>query len=103
LGFADFLRKAEWSWRVVKEDPLTLSDRIRYVIVAAVFNAAEMEGNPDLEPSREVRWNPIEKAEQLLSASGARIQYSQGTERFIGSRKTDHRDSKSRNVLNNFR
>jgi antirestriction protein ArdC len=48
------------------------------VLVAAVFNAEQIDGIPDLEPAREVGWDPLEKAERLLGASRAKIQHSQG-------------------------
>jgi len=48
------------------------------VIAAAVFNAAQIDGIPDLEPSRDVGWDPVEKAERLLDASEAKIQHSPG-------------------------
>src|SRR5436309_3305998 len=38
------------------------------VIAAAVFNAAQIDGIPELEPPRELGWDPVEKAEQLLRA-----------------------------------
>src|SRR5262249_20279025 len=47
------------------------------VMVAAVFNAAQIDGIPDLEPVRELAWDPIAKAEQLLKASQAKIEHSQ--------------------------
>src|ERR1700736_1669758 len=46
------------------------------VIVAAVFNAQQIEGIPSLEAKRDLEWNPIEQAEKLLRASNARIQHS---------------------------
>ena len=48
------------------------------VLVAAVFNAEQIDGIPDLEPARDVGWDPLEKAEMLLGASRAKIQHSQG-------------------------
>jgi putative DNA primase/helicase len=48
------------------------------VLVAAVFNAEQIDGIPDLEPARDVGWDPLEKAERLLGASQAKIQHSQG-------------------------
>ena len=41
------------------------------VIVAAVFNAQQIEGIPPLEAKRDLGWNPIEQAEKLLKASNA--------------------------------
>jgi len=52
------------------------------VLVAAVFNAEQIDGIPDLEPARDVEWDPLEKAERLLGASGAKIQHSQGGRAF---------------------
>src|SRR6516164_10368488 len=52
------------------------------VLVAAVFNAEQIDGIPDLEPARDVGWDPLEKAERLLGASGAKIQHSQGGRAF---------------------
>ena len=52
------------------------------VLVAAVFNAEQIDGIPDLEPVRDVGWDPLEKAERLLGASRAKIQHSQGGRAF---------------------
>src|SRR5262249_40984985 len=52
------------------------------VLVAAVFNAEQIDGIPDLEPARDVGWNPLEQAERLLGASRAKIQHSQGGRAF---------------------
>jgi putative DNA primase/helicase len=46
------------------------------VIVAAVFNAQQIEGIPSLEAKRDLGWNPIEQAEKLLKASNARVHHS---------------------------
>ena len=46
------------------------------VIVAAVFNAQQIEGIPFLEAKRDLGWNPIEQAEKLLKASNARVHHS---------------------------
>jgi putative DNA primase/helicase len=46
------------------------------VIAAAVFNAQQIEGIPELEPMRELQWDPIEQAEKLLRGSNARIEHS---------------------------
>jgi hypothetical protein len=59
------------------------------VIVAAVFNASQIEGIPALEPVRDVGWDPVEKAEQLLAVSQAKIQHSQGSGAFLGTRRCD--------------
>jgi putative DNA primase/helicase len=39
------------------------------VILAAVFNAEQIEGISTLETGRQYNWDPLEKAEKLLSAS----------------------------------
>jgi antirestriction protein ArdC len=46
------------------------------VITAAVFNAEQIDGIPALEPERTYDWNPVEQAEKLLYASGAKIEHS---------------------------
>ena len=46
------------------------------VMVAAVFNAAQIDGIPGLEPRR-LEWDPVDKAEKLLRASQAKIEHSQ--------------------------
>jgi putative DNA primase/helicase len=48
------------------------------VIAACVFNAEQIEAIPELEPSRQLEWDPVEKAEKLLGASRAKIEHSQG-------------------------
>ena len=47
------------------------------VITAAVFNAEQIDGIPALEPERTYDWDPVEQAEKLLQASGAKIEHSQ--------------------------
>jgi antirestriction protein ArdC len=47
------------------------------VITAAVFNAEQIDGIPALEPERTYDWDPVEQAEKLLRASGAKIEHSQ--------------------------
>jgi putative DNA primase/helicase len=46
------------------------------VVAAAVFNAGQIDGIPELEPARSPEWDPLEKAERLLGASRAKIQHS---------------------------
>jgi antirestriction protein ArdC len=47
------------------------------VIAAAVFNAEQIDGIPELEPkTQKQQWDPIEQAEKLLRASNARIEHS---------------------------
>lgn len=53
---------------------------IRY---AHVFNAAQIEGMPPLElTDKAFDWNPSEKAESILSASGATIKHDQSNRAF---------------------
>ena len=47
------------------------------VMVAAVFNAEQIDGVPALEPERTYDWDPVEQAEKLLRASEAKIEHSQ--------------------------
>lgn len=46
------------------------------VFTAVVFNAEQIDGLPPPAPARAVSWNPNEKAEAILAASGADIQHS---------------------------
>ena len=46
------------------------------VITAAVFNAEQIDGIPALEPERAYDWDPVEQAEKLLYASGAKIEHT---------------------------
>src|SRR5215467_11814443 len=69
----------------------------KQVLVAAVFNAEQIDGIPDLEPARDVGWDPLEKAERLLGASRAKIQHSQGGRAFYRpSTDTIHLPSRER-------
>jgi len=58
-----------------------IKDRVRLerpkVITAAVFNAEQIEGIPALESERTYDWDPVEQAEKLLKASGAKIEHAQ--------------------------
>lgn len=54
---------------------------------AHVFNAEQIEGMPPLElTDKAYDWNPEEKAETILSASGAAINHDQGDRAFYRSR-----------------
>jgi putative DNA primase/helicase len=46
------------------------------VIAAALFNAEQIDGIPALEPESTYDWDPVEQAEKLLRASGAKIEHS---------------------------
>jgi putative DNA primase/helicase len=52
---------------------------------AVVFNARQMDGVPELPRKRAYGWNPEEKAEQILAASGARIFHDQANRAFYSS------------------
>jgi putative DNA primase/helicase len=41
-----------------------------------VFNAEQIDGIPALEPERTYDWDPVEQAEKLLKASGAKFEHS---------------------------
>ena len=43
--------------------------------ISYVFNAEQIEGLPPLEKTPEHSWTPVEKAEELLAKSGARIEH----------------------------
>ncbi len=45
--------------------------------MAHVFNAAQIEGMPPLPPGKTHEWTPVERAERILSASGAVIRHDQ--------------------------
>jgi len=53
------------------------------VFRAVVFNASQMDGVPELskEP-RQYEWNPVQRAEQILEASGAKIYHDQNDRAF---------------------
>src|SRR5258708_2467567 len=48
------------------------------VFSATVSNAQQLEGIPESETSRDVGWDPLQKAERVLGSSQAKIQHSQG-------------------------
>jgi antirestriction protein ArdC len=47
------------------------------VFFATVFNAEQIDGLPPLAPRKEHTWDPVERAERILRASGAVIRYDQ--------------------------
>lgn len=48
------------------------------VFFATVFNAEQIDGMPPLQPvARDQTWTPVERAEQILKASGAAIHHSE--------------------------
>jgi len=52
------------------------------VFQAVVFNAEQIEGLPPPPPKPELSWNPLERAEQILAASGATIKHAPGNRAF---------------------
>lgn len=51
------------------------------VFFATVFNGEQIDGLPELE-KKEQTWDPIERAENILNASGANIQHNGGERAF---------------------
>lgn len=47
------------------------------VFYASVFNAEQIDNMPAPEVRKEQQWNPVERAEKILAASGAVIKHSQ--------------------------
>jgi antirestriction protein ArdC/phage/plasmid primase-like uncharacterized protein len=47
------------------------------VFFATVFNAEQIDGMPPLAPRKEHAWDPVERAERILRASGAAIQHGE--------------------------
>lgn len=52
------------------------------VFYATVFNAAQIDGMPPLEPRKEQEWSAVERAEQILQASGAVIRHGEENRAF---------------------
>ncbi len=52
------------------------------VFFATVFNGEQIDGLPPLQPKQEQTWDAIERAEQILKASGARITHASGDRAF---------------------
>ena len=44
------------------------------VFFATVFNADQIDGLPPIQPRKEQEWSAVERAEQILQASGATIE-----------------------------
>ena len=74
------VRVGEDGQPVLDSQKKPLKDLVRLerpkVITAAVFNAGQIDGIPALEPERTYDWDPVEQAEKLLEASGAKIEHS---------------------------
>ena len=52
------------------------------VFFATVFNAAQIDGMPPIQPAQAPSWNPVERAEAILAASGADIRHVEGNRAF---------------------
>ena len=52
------------------------------VFFATVFNAEQIDGLPPLQPRRQQDWNAVERAEQILQASGAIIRHGEQNRAF---------------------
>ena len=52
------------------------------VFFATVFNAEQIDRLPALPPRRQQDWNPVERAEQILQASGAVIKHGEQNRAF---------------------
>jgi antirestriction protein ArdC/phage/plasmid primase-like uncharacterized protein len=63
----------------VKETVLLERPRVFF---ATVFNGQQIEGLPPLQPQKEQTWNAVERAEQILKASGATITHTPGDRAF---------------------
>jgi putative DNA primase/helicase len=69
------LRGNPYSTPQESRQPTRLSLERPRVFFATVFNGEQIEGLPELQRAA-VKWNPIERAEQILRASGATILHS---------------------------
>lgn len=60
------------------------------VFRAVVFNAQQMDGVPELEKGpRQYEWDPVQRAEQIIEASGARIYHDQNDRAFYSPMKDE--------------
>lgn len=60
------------------------------VFRAVVFNAQQMDGVPELEKGpRQYEWDPVQRAEQIIEASGARIYHDQNDRAFYSPSKDE--------------
>lgn len=70
-------------WKFTEDQPQGQTVRLERprVFFATVFNAEQIDGLPPLA-LRAPDWNPVERAEQLLQASGARIEHGESNRAF---------------------
>lgn len=80
-----------WLWRSgqivvgATDDGDLITEKVKpfSVIRSIVFNAAQCEGLPELDAVKPVQeWNPIERAEIIMKASGVEIRHNQGDRAF---------------------
>lgn len=90
------VKRDEKTGKVIKgKDGKPLKEIVRLerprVFYASVFNAEQIDNMPKLEPQEkpEQQWTPIERAEKILAASGAKIAHSQNDRAFYNSSKDE--------------
>ncbi len=59
------------------------------VFFARVFHASQIEGIPEYKKEVKEKWSPIEKAEEILKNSGARIFHDQSDHAFYAPKKDE--------------
>lgn len=68
-----------WQWTEQKRDELGKTVEVKLdvprVFYASVFNAGQMENVPEYKPTPPA-WEPLEEAEKILKASGARLYFN---------------------------
>lgn len=85
--FKDQVDKRDENGNVVKDPKTGKPEKVTVILErpkcfhATVFNAEQMDGVPKLE-KREYEWNPNERAENILKASGADIREKAGDRAF---------------------
>jgi len=66
------------------------------VFFAAVFNASQIEGIPEIAPAIAHTWNPVDRAETILKHSGANICHGESSAFYRPSTDTIHLPDKDR-------
>jgi len=90
---SDERTKRDASGKVLHDElgkPITEKMQLSHAIVrnAYVFNAAQIEGVPELERNKPGgQWEPVERAEKLIAASGAIINHENSGNAFYNPRK----------------
>lgn len=85
--FSDEQTKADEAGRPVldaKGEPVKVSVKLERprVFFATVFNAEQIDGLPPIQPRQEQEWNAVDRAEQILQASGAVIRHGEQNRAF---------------------